>query len=162
MENKVAENNMKIVFDSRSENESLARVAVAAFVTRLDPTLEEINDIKTAVSEAVTNAIIHGYEEGPGNVTVICHLKSIWNEQDKNTYNIESKLTVTVKDEGVGIEDIERAMEPTYTSKSEMERSGMGFVFMNLFMDSVTVQSEKGNGTIVIMTKKLKRIKKQG
>lgn len=140
------DNKMKIEFMSRSENESFARVAVASFVSQLDPTMDEISDIKTAVSEAVTNAIIHGYE-GDTNKTV------------KMECSIEGRnITVTVVDEGVGIENIERAREPLYTSRPDLERSGMGFTMMETFMDSVEVYSEKEHGTKIVMKKAFKAI----
>ena len=140
------DNKMKIEFMSRSENESFARVAVASFVSQLDPPIDEISDIKTAVSEAVTNAIIHGYE-GDTSKTV------------KMECSIEGRnVTVTVVDEGVGIENIERAREPLYTSRPDLERSGMGFTMMETFMDSVEVYSEKGHGTKIVMKKAFKAI----
>lgn len=117
-------NSFEIIFDSKSENESFARVVVAAFCTRLDPTLEEISDIKTAVSEAVTNCIVHGYEGREGKISLKCELN-------------DNELTIEVHDDGVGIDDIERAMEPMYTSKPQLERSGMGFSFMEAFMDEL-------------------------
>lgn len=134
------ENNMKIEFDSVSENEGFARVAVAAFASHLNPTLEEIEDIKTAVSEAVTNAIIHGY---PYSVEKICLQASI---QD-NT------LFLQVKDKGCGIENITKAMEPMYTTRPDLERSGMGFAFMEAFMDDVHIESHVNQGTTVFMKK---------
>lgn len=136
-------NEMKMEFDAVSSNESFARVAVAAFVSELDPTLEEISDVKTAVSEAVTNAIIHGYDgiEG-GKVHIHCLL-----EQDI--------LQVVVEDYGRGMEDIEKAMEPLYTTKPELNRSGMGFPFMEAFMDDLEVTSVPGQGTRVLMKKKI-------
>ena len=113
-------NEMEVVFDSRSENEGFARVAVAAFMTQMDPVLEEVADVKTAVSEAVTNSIIHGYEgRTSGKITVWCGI-----EKDKKT------ILVTVKDQGIGIENVEQAMEPLYTTRPDMDRSGMGFAFM--------------------------------
>lgn len=136
------ENQMKLTFDAKSENESLARVAVAAFITHLDPTLEEMADVKTAVSEAVTNAIIHGYEKGEGTVYISCRLQG-------------DLLEVKVEDEGRGIEDIDRALEPLFTTKPEKERSGMGFSFMEAFMDELEVISAPGEGTCVMMKKKL-------
>jgi stage II sporulation protein AB (anti-sigma F factor) len=129
-------------FDSDSENESLARTVVAAFMARLDPTLEEMADVKTAVSEAVTNAIIHGYDGEPGKVWI-----HSWIE--KNTIWIE------VTDEGVGIADVSRAMEPLYTTRPELERSGMGFAFMEAFMDELHVDSQVGKGTTIRMKKKI-------
>lgn len=137
-----ADNAMELIFDAKSENESFARVTAAAFCTRLDPTVEEIADIKTAVSEAVTNSIVHGYEGKDGKI----HLKvSI----------MESEVTIEVHDDGVGIENVERAMEPLYTTKPEQERSGMGFSFMEAFMDELKVFSGKNSGTTVLMKKKI-------
>ncbi len=133
---------MTLEFDSRSENEGFARVAVAAFASQLDPTLEEIADIKTAVSEAVTNAIIHGYENGQGKVKIECKIHN-------------NDFFVTVSDKGKGIEDIEKAMEPLFTTKPELERSGMGFVFMDVFMDALEVLSIPGEGCTVRMKKKI-------
>ena len=137
----VMEDTLELIIDSKSENESFARVAVAAFCTRLDPTLEEITDIKTAVSEAVTNCIVHGYEGGKGKIYINVNITG-------NT------AEVIVKDNGVGIEDIEKAMEPLYTTKPEQERSGMGFSFMEIFMDELYVESKPGCGTTVTMKKK--------
>jgi stage II sporulation protein AB (anti-sigma F factor) len=130
--------------ESRSHNEQFARVVVAVFASRLDPTMEELNDIKTAVSEAVTNAIIHGYEEKEG-----------WVELEISADSETKELTVTVKDAGRGIEDIEKAREPFYTTKGANERSGMGFSFMEAFMDSLEVESEVGKGTTVRMSKRI-------
>lgn len=135
-------NEMRLEFPSKSQNESFARVTVAAFAAQLDPTLEEIADIKTAVSEAVTNAIIHGYENTVGIVTVIAKL-------------YEGKIEIEVIDEGKGIEDIEKARQPLYTSKPELERSGMGFTVMETFMDEVEVISAPGQGTRVKLVKYL-------
>lgn len=139
------ENNMKIEFDSKSQNESFARVVVAAFVAQLDPTVEEMSDIKTAVSEAVTNAIIHGYENKKGSVYMNCKIE-------------DQVLTVEIADQGQGIMDIEQAREPLYTSKPELERSGMGFTVMETFMDEVKVTSTPGEGTKVVMVKELRSI----
>lgn len=136
-------NEMRLEFPSKSQNESFARVTVAAFAAQLDPTLEEIADIKTAVSEAVTNAIIHGYENTIGIVTVIARL-------------YEGKIEIEVIDKGKGIEDIEKARQPLYTSKPELERSGMGFTVMETFMDEVEVTSSPGQGTRVKLVKYLK------
>lgn len=133
-------NEMILEFDSKSENVSFARIVVAAFVAKLDPTLEEIADIKTAVSEAVTNCIIHGYEERLGKITMKCSVR-------EGCFNIE------IMDKGVGIEDIEKAREPLYTTKPQMERSGMGFAFMEAFMDEVSISSKVGEGTTVKMMK---------
>ena len=136
------ENEMKLEFDSRSCNEGFARVAVAAFMTQLNPTLEEVADIRTAVSEAVTNAIIHGYPEGVHTVVLRVRME-------------DRQLEVWVMDEGVGIADISKAMEPLYTSRPDLERSGMGFMFMEAFMDEVKVESSPGLGTTVYMKKKI-------
>ncbi|MCM1046456.1 MAG: anti-sigma F factor [Candidatus Gastranaerophilales bacterium] len=152
-------NEMELFFDAVSRNESFARVAVAAFVSHLNPTLEEISDIKTAVSEAVTNSIIHGYENyygygrhgamlpaylavHPGKVRVKCVLE-------------QGVLHIEVSDTGKGIADVERAMEPLFTTKPELERSGMGFAFMEAFMDDLEVESALGQGTTVRMKKKM-------
>lgn len=133
-------NAMSLEFDSKSENESFARIVVAAFAAQLNPTIEEIADIKTAVSEAVTNSIIHGYDSREGKIVLTCTIEG-------------SKITVSVMDKGKGIEDIKQAMEPLYTTKPEMERSGMGFAFMEAFMDELEVLSAPGEGTTIIMTK---------
>lgn len=133
-------NRMYLEIDSCSENESFARVAVAAFCTRLDPVLEEIEDIKTAVSEAVTNAVIHGYEGGEGTIII-------------ETIITGNEVEIKIQDTGCGIEDIEQAKEPLFTTRPEEERSGMGFSFMEIFMDSLEVISEKNKGTTVIMKK---------
>lgn len=134
-------NEMRLEFLSKSSNEAFARVAVAAFASQLDPTIEELADVKTAVSEAVTNAIIHGYEGRTGFVRIICRI-------------IGESIEVEVSDEGKGIEDIEQARKPLYTSRPELERSGMGFTVMETFMDSLDVTSEPGKGTRVRMVKK--------
>lgn len=133
---------MKVIFDSKSENESFARVVVAAFMTRLDPTMEEISDVKTAVSEAVTNCIVHAYGEEGGIIEIEASIEN-------------STIMVSVRDKGMGIGDIKSAMEPLYTTKPELERSGMGFSFMEIFMDSLDVVSQPGSGTTVTMTKKI-------
>ena len=135
-------NEMKIIFDARSVNESFARMAVTAFVAELNPTLDEIADIKTAVSEAVTNAIIHGYQSPEQKVEVLCKICG----QD---------VEITVSDKGIGICAVKKAMEPFYTTKPELERSGMGFSFMEAFMDKLEVESAPGQGTSVHMTKKI-------
>lgn len=135
-------NEMTLEFESKSQNESFARTVVAAFATQLDPTIEELADIKTAVSEAVTNSIIHGYSNAIGIITMHCIIEG-------------SELMVEIKDEGVGIENIEKAMEPLYTSRPELERSGMGFSFMEAFMDDLEVTSQIGSGTSVRMRKKV-------
>ena len=134
-------NKMKMEFDAVSENEAFARVCVAVFVARLDPTLDEINDVKTAVSEAVTNSIIHGYDEKGGLIEVMVSI----NEQE---------ALISIRDYGKGIEDVAQAMMPMYTTGEDKERSGMGFTFMEVFMDTVEVISELGVGTTVVMTKR--------
>lgn len=135
-------NHMRVSFDARSVNEGLARMLVAAFMTDMNPTLEQMADVKTAVSEAVTNAIIHGYndEEENGQVLLVCERKG-------------RELTVQVEDKGVGIADIEAARQPFYTTKPELERSGMGFSFMEAFMDRMEVTSVPGEGTCVTLWK---------
>lgn len=140
------ENKMKIEFLSKSQNEAFARVAVAAFIAQIDPTIEELSDVKTAVSEAVTNSIIHGYQE----------------KHDEFVY-VETKIegnevTITVEDNGVGIDNIEKVREPLYTSRPDLERSGMGFTVMESFMDEVEVTSKKGQGTKIIMKKRFKSL----
>ena len=158
MENKSKENNMTLEFDAKSENESLARIAVASFLTEIDPTIEEINDIKTAVSEAVTNSIVHGYNEGPGKITLKCKL--VCNQYEKqDTYTVNSFITIEIKDLGVGITNIEKAREPLFTTKPEFERSGMGFTIMESFMDTMKVESIVGLGTKITLTKKIKKEK---
>ena len=132
MEKMKKQESVSLEFESYSHNEQFARVVAAVFAARLDPTVEEVEDIKTAVSEAVTNAIIHGYEEGPG----IVHMKLTIRERE---------FEAEVRDEGVGIADVKKAMEPLYTSKPSMEA----------FMDQVTVDSKPGRGTVVRMTKRL-------
>lgn len=133
-------NEMELYFDSQSANEGFVRVAVAAFLTQLNPTVEEVADVKTAVSEAVTNAIIHGYENEIHKVTVRCRI-------------FEQTFFVEVEDKGKGIADVQKAMEPLFTTKPELERSGMGFSFMEAFMDKVSVTSQEGKGTLVCMEK---------
>ena len=136
------ENRVCIEFESRSQNEGFARVAVSAFVSQLDPTIEEIADVKTAVSEAVTNSIIHGYEN-----------------YEKGIIKIESticgrEVSIIITDYGKGIDDVNKAREPLYTSRPDLERSGMGFTVIESFMDSLEVESQKGKGTRIVMTKK--------
>ena len=136
------ENWMQITFAAKSENEGFARVSVASFLTQLNPTVEEVADVKTAVSEAVTNAIIHGYEQRVEKVKIHC--------------SIENQLfTVEISDRGKGIANVEKAMEPMFTTKPEDDRSGMGFSFMEAFMDEVEVHSAPGKGTTVTMKKKI-------
>lgn len=144
----VQENHMQIHFDAKSVNEGLARMVVTAFMTNMNPTLEQIADVKTAVSEAVTNAIIHGYEDETKQVELAC---------DQNG----QQLVVTVEDHGVGIEDLEQALQPFFTTKPELERSGMGFSFMEAFMDRIEVRSKKGEGTRVVMWKYIEREREQ-
>ena len=133
---------IKIEFDAVSENEGFARVCVAAFATRLDPTLEEINDIKTAVSEAVTNSVIQGYNKKGGLITLTAEIE-------------EKTLKVIIEDSGRGIDNVKKAMEPMFTTGEDDERSGMGFTFMDVFMDGLEVWSEPGRGTRVTMFKRI-------
>ncbi|WP_210365611.1 anti-sigma F factor [Bacillus sp. REN3] len=140
-------NEMNLQFSALSQNESFARVTVAAFIAQLDPTLDELTEIKTVVSEAVTNAIIHGYESNPNGVVFISVLLE------------EGTVEMLIRDEGVGISDLEEAMMPLYTSKPELERSGMGFTIMENFMDEVKVRSEPGFGTEIRLKKHLSKSK---
>ena len=140
---KVYKNEMKLEFLSESNNESFARISVAAFVAQLDPNVEELADIKTAVSEAVTNSIIHGYEEKEGIIKIECRI-------------FENSIEIEISDNGKGIEDIDKAREPLYTSKPDMERSGMGFTIMESFMDELEIKSVLGVGTKVTMKKTIK------
>ena len=133
-------NEMNLEFDSISENEAFARVVAASFATQLNPNLEEIDDIKTVVSEAVTNSIIHGYPDECGKIFMHCMI------EDKN-------LHITIMDRGIGILDVKKAMEPMYTTKGDKERSGMGFCFMEAFMDELNVESKVGEGTTITMMK---------
>ena len=133
-------NEMQLIFDSRSSNESFARVTVAAFMTSLNPTVEEVSDVKTAVSEAVTNAIIHGYENEVHNIHIRCRTEG-------------RTLYLEIEDKGKGIEDVKQAMEPLFTTRPELDRSGMGFSFMEAFMDQLEVLSAPGKGTTVKMEK---------
>ena len=133
-------NKMQLSFLSRSENEIFARNVVAAFALPLNPTLSELSDVKTAVSEAVTNAVVHGYGNDEGWITVTCETEG-------------TLLHITVSDSGKGIEDIEQALTPFFTTLPGEERSGMGFTIMQTFMTSLSVRSEKGKGTAVTMTK---------
>ena len=137
-------NEMEIRFLSLSGNEGLARAVASAFASQMNPSIEELSDIRTAVSEAVTNAIIHGYEQRTDQ-TVFMQMK------------IEERLlTVTIRDDGCGIDDIELARKPFYTSKPELERSGMGFSVMEAFMDTVTVVSQPHHGTTIVMQKQIR------
>ena len=140
------ENKMRIEFLSKSQNEAFARVAVAAFIAQVDPTIEELSDVKTAVSEAVTNSIIHGYQER--------HDKFVCVETEIKG----NEVIITVEDDGVGINDIDKVREPLYTSRPDLERSGMGFTVMESFMDEVEVSSKEGQGTKIIMKKRFKSL----
>ena len=137
------DNEMKLEFKSKSCNEAFARIAVAAFASQLDPTIEEISDIKTSVSEAVTNSIIHGYENREGDIHITCRL-------------FEKTIDIEIVDYGKGIENIDIAKQPLYTSKPELDRSGMGFTIMENFMDEFSVESVVGLGTKVKMRKIIK------
>lgn len=136
-------NEMKLEFISKSSNEAFARIAVAAFASQLDPTIEELADIKTAVSEAVTNSIIHGYDNRQGIVKISAKLK-------------ENEIIIEISDKGKGIENVDAAKEPLYTTKPNLERSGMGFTIMESFMDRMEVQSILGLGTKITMSKIIK------
>ena len=138
-----ASNTMRLCFDSRSANESFARTAVAAFLCTLDPTVEELTDVKTAVSEAVTNCIVHGYREKIDKVYITANIYS------------DNRVVIKIRDKGCGIADVKKAMEPMYTTRPDLDRSGMGFAFMEAFMDQVEVESKVGVGTIVRMKKKI-------
>lgn len=145
----IYDNEMKLEFVSKSCNEAFSRIAVAAFASQLDPTIEELADIKTAVSEAVTNCIIHGYEKSDGIIKIDCKLK-------------DNYIEIEISDTGKGIEDIELARRPLYTSKANLERSGMGFTIMESFMDEVKIQSVVGLGTKVTMKKYIDKESKNG
>lgn len=136
------DNFMKLEFPAKSANEAFARAAVGAFSVQFDITATELSDIKTAVSEAVTNSIVHGYINSKGVVTISCRI-------------IDSELEIKVTDEGVGIPDIGQAMQPLFTTDTDGERSGMGFTVMQTFMDEIEVKSKCGEGTTVVMKKKL-------
>lgn len=138
------DNIMKVEFLSKSTNEGFARVAVAAFVSQLDPTIEELSEIKTAVSEAVTNSIVHAYDNELGMISISAQIK-------------DDVVTIQVKDKGKGIENIDKAKEPLFTTKPDLERSGMGFTIMENFMDKLVVKSELGKGTTVTMSKRIKK-----
>lgn len=137
-------NKMHLTFPSLSQNESFARSVAAAFASQMNPTIEELSDIRTAVSEAVTNAIIHGYENTLGVITMDCAIEGM-------------VLTIVVRDEGAGIADIDLARQPFYTTRPELERSGMGFTVMEAFMNSVEVESKTGEGTTVTMIKEIEK-----
>lgn len=138
------ENEMRLEFLSKSNNEAFARITVAAFASQLDPTIEEMADIKTAVSEAVTNCIIHGYEEKEGMIRIVAKIQG-------------DMLEVEITDNGKGIEDIEMARKPLYTSKPNLERSGMGFTIMESFMDEMQIESIVGMGTKITMRKRIQQ-----
>jgi len=137
------DNKMTLTFLSRSVNEGFARGAVAAFVAQLDPTLEELADIKTAVSEAVTNSIVHGYGHPTGLITIDCYI------------NNAKTVTISIHDDGRGISDVHQAIQPLFTESNDTERSGMGFTVMVTFMDSMTVESKPDCGTTVTLTKQI-------
>ena len=144
----IYDNEMKLEFISKSSNEAFARISVAAFASQLDPSIDELADIKTAVSEAVTNSIIHGYENTMGIVKVECKLKNNW-------------IEIQVSDSGKGIEDIELAKRPLYTTKANLERSGMGFTIMESFMDELKIESIPNMGTKITMKKYIMPIEKE-
>ncbi|MDR0903387.1 MAG: anti-sigma F factor [Ruminococcus sp.] len=135
-------NEMKLIFPSNPENERLARIAVSAFISELGPTIAEIAEIKTAVSEAVTNCIVHAYREKPGMITLTVKATS-------------SKVHIRITDRGCGIDDVKRAMEPLYTSRPEEERAGLGFAVMESFTDRMTVKSAPKKGTTVTLIKNI-------
>ncbi|WP_071460026.1 anti-sigma F factor [Bacillus massilinigeriensis] len=140
-------NEMNLQFSALSQNESFARVTVAAFIAQLDPTMDQLTEIKTVVSEAVTNAIIHGYDNCPDGMVYI-------------TVALEDgKVDIIIRDEGMGIKDVGEARQPLFTSKPELERSGMGFTIMENFMDEVEVRSEQGFGTEIRLKKYLSKSK---
>lgn len=142
--NKMIKNEMKLEFLSKSNNEAFARISVAAFASQLDPTIEELADIKTAVSEAVTNCIIHGYEDRDGLISINCKI-------------FANTIVIEISDNGKGIENVDMAKEPLYTSKPDLERSGMGFTIMDSFMDDLEVESILGLGTKITMKKVIKK-----
>lgn len=138
------DNEIEIVLSSNPKNEAVARVSVSSFIMELNPSMSELTDVRTAVSEAVTNSIIHGYENKKGRIYIKCAIK------DRTVY-------ISIEDRGVGIKDVEKAMLPLYTSKPELERSGMGFTVMQTFMDSLEVISEENKGTKVFMEKSISK-----
>ncbi|QED50165.1 anti-sigma F factor [Cytobacillus dafuensis] len=140
-------NEMHIQFSALSQNESFARVTVAAFITQLDPTMDELTEIKTVVSEAVTNAIIHGYEQNPNGMVYI------------SVKMDDGFIDMSIRDEGLGILDVEEARQPLFTTKPELERSGMGFTIMENFMDEIEIQSQPGKGTEIRLRKHLSKSK---
>ncbi|WP_290770543.1 anti-sigma F factor [Anaerofustis sp.] len=137
------DNYLNVKFKSISENESLARLIISSFILPLNPTMDELNDIKTSVSEGVTNSIIHGYNNEKNNIITL------------EAFIRDREVTIKIIDDGVGIKDIQRAKEPLFTSKPELERSGLGFTIMESFMDELNVCSEEGKGTTLVMTKKI-------
>jgi len=140
------DNKIKIEFEGKSQNEGFARVAIAAFASQLDPTLDELTDVKTAVSEAVTNSIIHGYEgKNEGIVSIEAEL-------------LQNEITIIISDFGKGIKDVDKAREPLYTSRPDLERSGMGFTVMETFMDSIEITSKEGEGTRIVLKKKFNSV----
>jgi stage II sporulation protein AB (anti-sigma F factor) len=141
------DNEMTLTFLARSENEGLARIAVTSFMAQLDPTIEELSECKTIVSEAVSNAIIHGYANNPEGIITVHAVRN------------GSEMSVVIKDEGCGIENIERAREPLFTTKPEMERSGMGFTIMESFADFLQVESIVGAGTVITFTKQISPVR---
>ncbi|MEK4629325.1 MAG: anti-sigma F factor [Solibacillus sp.] len=141
------DNEMTLTFLARSENEGLARIAVTSFMAQLDPTIEELSECKTIVSEAVSNAIIHGYANNPDGIITVHAVRN------------GSEMSVVIKDEGCGIENIERAREPLFTTKPEMERSGMGFTIMESFADFLQVESIVGAGTVITFTKHISPVR---
>ena len=165
-------NHATLYFDAKSVNESFARMAVMAFMTDMNPTIEQMEDVKTAVSEAVTNAIIHGYQENGKRGETQEERRQKAKEEEQETEQKEqqvemildrdgSKLVVQIIDKGVGIDNIEEALQPFFTTKPELERSGMGFAFMDAFMDGLSVDSTPGKGTRVVMTKYIERTNEQ-
>lgn len=138
-------NEMRVQFSSRSVNESFARVTVASFIAQLDPTLDELADIKTAVSEAVTNCIVHGYQNDIGTIYITVKIYE------------NGRVNVAIRDRGCGIEDVRQAMEPMFTTSKGGERAGLGFTVMQSFMDKLRVRSRSGYGTTVVMEKQLSR-----
>ena len=141
----ITDNEMNLQFVSKSNNEAFARITVAAFASQLDPTIEEISDIKTVVSEAVTNSIVHGYEDSVGIINIKCKIHN-------------NEITIEISDNGRGIENIEMAKQPLYTTKPNLERSGMGFTIMESFMDELNIESILGLGTKVTMRKKIGQV----
>ena len=135
-------NKMKLIFSALSENECFARNVIACFALRLNPSIAQVTDIRTAVSEAVTNAIVHAYPENVGEITMESEIKG-------------SSIHINIFDQGVGIDDLEKALEPFYTTKPDDERSGMGFTIMKSFMDDVKIISQKGQGTKIYMVKNI-------